>query len=554
MKVRFSIANKLILGITVIIVAILINSYIIDNSLEKSRLINHQVSEIYVPSTTNLDELHNVVNRSKALIKNWVFIEKRSETPEKIRLRQLHNHDLPELHEKIAELSENWDKEEKEQYEQIITSIQDTLFKEHQEIMESLNTMESYNDPMLMFEISPKVEENGEIINQTDKILSDISELRQSMQLKVEASRTQMNNIFDRFKNSIIILGITLTVIAIIIALILTRTIIRPINRIKKVIIDMCKGILPARKLKETNDEVGDISAALNDLVDSFRKFTTFANEIGNGNYDISFTPLSDEDDLGNALLEMRDNLKKASEEEAKRKQEDEQRHWASQGIAKFSGILRENNDDIEELSYQIIRNLVKYTSANQGGLFIINDDDENEKFIELKAAYAFNKRKYMEKQIDFGVGLIGRAVQEKETIYMNELPENYINITSGLGDANPRSLLIVPLKTNEQVHGAIELATFKDFEQYQIEFIERIAENIASTLASVKINIKTNELLERTQQQAEEMKAQEEEMRQNMEELQATQEESTRREKELKEKLEDCERELREYKNNRKS
>lgn len=316
----------------------------------------------------------------------------------------------------------------------------------------------------------------------------------------------------------------------------------------------MCKGILPARKLKETNDEVGDMSAALNDLVDSFRKFTTFANEIGNGNYDISFTPLSDEDDLGNALLEMRDNLKKASEEEAKRKQEDEQRHWASQGIAKFSGILRENNDDIEELSYQIIRNLVKYTSANQGGLFIINDDDENEKFIELKAAYAFNKRKYMEKRIDFGVGLIGRAVQEKETIYMNELPENYINITSGLGDANPRSLLIVPLKTNEQVHGAIELATFKDFEQYQIEFIERIAENIASTLASVKINIKTNELLERTQQQAEEMKAQEEEMRQNMEELQATQEESTRREKELKEKLEDCERELREYKNNRKS
>ncbi|MFP4047425.1 MAG: GAF domain-containing protein [Bacteroidales bacterium] len=554
MKVRFSIANKLILGITVIIVAILINSYIIDNSLEKSRRINHQVSEIYVPSTTNLDELHNVVNRSKALIKNWVFIEKRSETPEKIRLRQLHNNDLPELHEKIAELSKNWDKEEKEQYEQIITSIQDTLFKEHQEIMESLNTMESYNDPMLMFEISPKVEENGEIINQTDNILSDISELRQSMQHKVEASRTRMNNIFDRFKNSIIILSITLTVIAIIIALILTRTIIRPINRIKKVIIDMCKGILPTRKLKETNDEVGDMSAALNDLVDSFRKFTTFANEIGNGNYDISFTPLSDEDDLGNALLEMRDNLKKASEEEAKRKQEDEQRHWASQGIAKFSGILRENNDDIEELSYQIIRNLVKYTSANQGGLFIINDDDENEKFIELKAAYAFNKRKYMEKRIDFGVGLIGRAVQERETIYMNELPENYINITSGLGDANPRSLLIVPLKTNQQVHGAIELATFNDFEQYQIEFIERIAENIASTLSSVKINIKTNELLERTQQQAEEMKAQEEEMRQNMEELQATQEESTRREKELKEKLEECESKLREYKNSDKS
>ncbi|MFO8234383.1 MAG: GAF domain-containing protein [Bacteroidales bacterium] len=549
MKLRFSIANKLILGITVIILAILVNSYIINNSLKKSREINHQISEIYAPSATYLNNLYNQVNRSKALIKNWVFIEKGSETPEKNSLRQLHNYDIPELHEKISELSSKWDSTERREYEQIYGAIQDTLFAEHKDIMESLNSMESYNDPMVMFEVSPKVEENGEIIEETEDILTDISELRQTMQNKVEASRTQMNNLFDQFQRSIALLGLTLTIISILIALILTRTIISPINRIKKVILDMCKGVLPRRKIKETKDEVGDISAALNNLIESFRKFTNFANEIGKGNYDISFKPLSEKDDLGNALLEMRDNLKQASEEEAKRKTEDEQRQWATQGIAKFSEILRENNDGIEELSYQIIRNLVKYISANQGGLFIINDDDENEKFIELKAAYAFNKRKYMDKRIESGVGLIGRSVQEGETIYMNELPDDYINITSGLGDAIPRSLLIVPLKTNEQVHGAIELASFNEFEQYQIDFIERIAENIGSTLASVKINIKTNELLERSQQQAEEMKAQEEEMRQNMEELKATQEESTRREKELKEKLEDCESQLRKYK-----
>ncbi len=548
MKIRFSIASKLILGIGVIIVAILINSYIINNSLEKSRKINQKITELYVPSASHLNELYNLVNRSKSLIKSWVFIDKKKNTPDKMQLRQLHNEDLPQLHEDISQLSKNWDKEEQEKYRKIYTTIKDTLFVKHESIMQKLNNFESYNDPMLLFEITPQVEYDGEIIVMTDEILNDISTLRQTMQNKVNSSRTQMSAIFNKFESSIFIMGITLIVISMIIAWILTRTTVQPIKKVKNILYSMCKGILPKERLKVRNDEIGDMSSALNDLIDSFRKFTNFAKEIGKGNYDVQFEPLSEQDDLGNALLEMRDNLKKAAEEEEKRKEEDEQRNWASQGIAKFSEILRENNDNLEELSYQIIKNLVKYTETNQGGLFTINDEDENNKYIELKAAYAYNRRKYLEKKIDMGVGLIGRVIQEGETIYMTDIPDNYINITSGLGDANPRSLLIVPLKTNDEVHGAIEIASFHKLEKYQIEFIERVGENIASTLSTVKINIRTNELLEKSQQQAEEMKSQEEEMRQNMEELKATQEESSRREKELEGKLEDCQNRLNKY------
>jgi methyl-accepting chemotaxis protein len=392
------------------------------------------------------------------------------------------------------------------------------------------------------------VKDGGKVLKLTNKIEDEIDALRDEMQKKVESSRNEMLAIYDQFNSYILLLSIVLVVISAIIAIFLARATIRPIRKVQQILFSMCQGILPKEKLKVRNDEIGDMSAALNDLVESFKQFTNFAKEIGEGNYEANFEPLSDQDDLGNALLEMRDNLKKASEEEAKRQEEDKQRNWASQGIAKFSEILRENNDDIEELSFQIIQNLVNYTEANQGGLFLVNDEDEENKFIELKAAYAFNRRKYLEKNIEFGVGLIGRAVQEGETIYMTEIPDNYINITSGLGEANPKSLLIVPLKANDEIHGVIEMASFKEFEQYQIDFIEKIAENIASTLATVKINIRTNELLERTQQQAEEMKSQEEEMRQNMEELKATQEESSRREKELKAKLIDCEQKLKKY------
>jgi len=266
---------------------------------------------------------------------------------------------------------------------------------------------------------------------------------------------------------------------------------------------------------------------ALNTSISEFNKKTAFANQIGLGNLDSQFNQVSDEDELGKALINMRNSLVKARTDEELRKNDDEKRRWTNEGLAKFADILRQNNSNLEELSNEIIKNLVYYLDANQGGLFILNDDDKSNVYLKLISAFAYDTKKFFEKIIELGDGVVGACAVEKETIFMTDIPQEYITITSGLGNANPDSLLVVPLKLDEQIYGVIEIASFHKFEDYQIEFVEKVAQNIASSLSTVQINIKTNELLEKFQQQSEEMAAQEEEMRQNMEELQATQEEA---------------------------
>ncbi len=284
----------------------------------------------------------------------------------------------------------------------------------------------------------------------------------------------------------------------------------------------------------KSGDEIEEMTLALKSSIEGLNLKTNFANNIGQGNLSYEFKVLSEQDKLGEALVNMRDSLQKAQVDENTRKAEDEKRRWANEGLAKFAEILRQDNDNLDKLSNEIIKNLVYYLDANQGGLFILNDEDKNNMFLDMVATFAFDTKKHYEKRIEYGDGLVGSVAIEKETTYIEDIPDEYINITSGLGGANPGSLLLVPLKLENNVYGVIEIASFKKFEKYNIEFVEKVAENIASTLSSVKINIQTNELLEKFQQQSEEMAAQEEEMRQNMEELQATQEEASRKSAEM--------------------
>jgi GAF domain-containing protein len=277
-------------------------------------------------------------------------------------------------------------------------------------------------------------------------------------------------------------------------------------------------------------NEVGVVADQIKNTIEDLRDATDFVIAIGEGKLDLDYKTLDNhysqgENKLADSLIEMQARLKAMNEEERKRQ-------WSNEGLTKFVDILRSSNDDLNVLGDKIIASLVQYTKSNQGALYILNDEDTRNKYLELISLFAFDIKKFEQQKIKLGEGILGQTFLEKETTYLANVPESYVRITSGLGDANPKSLLLVPLKVDTQVYGIIELASFNEYMPHEIAFVEKLGESIASTLASVRAAQKNRQLIQQFQQQTEEMRAQEEEMRQNMEELQATQEEIARKEK----------------------
>jgi len=308
-----------------------------------------------------------------------------------------------------------------------------------------------------------------------------------------------------------------------------SKIITRPLNDTIEVINRLAQGDIDKKMEMNVSghDEISKMRTALNSLIEHLNTTSNFAIEIGKGNLDFLYDERSTVDTLGNALIDMRENLKRAQNERFEREEIDRKNSWATGGTAKFADILRRYSDNLDELAYEIISELVKYLEANQGGLFIITSDTKTkQRYIDLIGSYAYNRRKMLQKRIPYGVGLVGRCIQESETIHISQVPEEYVNITSGLGESNPNRLIIVPLIFNNEVFGAIEIASFIEIEEYKVKFLERIGESIASTISMVNINVRTAKLLEETKLKSEQMASQEEEIRQNMEEMKSAQEE----------------------------
>ncbi len=266
----------------------------------------------------------------------------------------------------------------------------------------------------------------------------------------------------------------------------------------------------------------------------SVNKNITFAEEISKGNLEYKSNHTDTSDELGNALLKMQQSLSVAAARERDEK-------FVTLGINQISEILRANNSNVQVLADELIRGIVKYMNLNQGGIFLLEGEGDEAR-LELKACYAFERKKFLKKRIEIGEGLIGQCYLERDTIYLKDVPEEYIRITSGLGDAPPSNVLLAPIQTQDEIVGVLELASFAELDQNKIEFVKKICQSIASSVVSTRITERVQRLLKDSQMQTEQLRAQEEEVRQNMEEMNATQEEMARKEQEYIQRIQELE------------
>ena len=245
---------------------------------------------------------------------------------------------------------------------------------------------------------------------------------------------------------------------------------------------------------------------------------TQFVAKLRQGDYNQDFVLQGEQDHLRKNLVALAQYLKKYHQEE-------QIAQWQNQGLLQFRNQIRQHSHQIENLCQEAVVFLANYLEAAQCAIYTLEKpEDSEDAYFELGAFLAYDRVRYAQKKFCTQEGLLGRVMFEQKTIHLTDLPCNYLQVRSGLGDAPPKTLLLIPCMTQEKIEGVLEMAFFNTLSDAQIIFLEKIGEDIANSIANLRGNKKTYYLLELYKLQTEELSAAEEVMLQHVEELETTQ------------------------------
>ena len=211
-------------------------------------------------------------------------------------------------------------------------------------------------------------------------------------------------------------------------------------------------------------------------------------------------------EELKDTINQMIANLK----ETTLRNQEQD---WLKSNLAKFTQMLQ-GQKDLNTVTRRILSELAQVVNAQQGMFYILEGDEiGQDQRLRLFSAYAYGDELSMVKEFELGQGLVGQCALEKERILLTNVPKDYIKISSGLGEATPVSVIVLPVLFENEVKAVIELASFGEFSETHLDFLSQLTESIGIVLNTIEANSRTEDLLEQSQSLAEELRRTNEEL-----------------------------------------
>ncbi|BDD10327.1 hypothetical protein FUAX_27590 [Fulvitalea axinellae] len=226
---------------------------------------------------------------------------------------------------------------------------------------------------------------------------------------------------------------------------------------------------------RNSDNEIDLMFGALRELAVGVDEKASFSAEIGKGNYSKDLKIRSEDDILGKSLVQMKKDLHLA--DETRKRNE-----WISEGVQDFSEVMKKEHESLEDLTFQALQKVIRYIDASQGFLYVVDETGE-EPLLRLTAAYAWEKQRHLDTRLAKGDGQAGQVWLEGEMIRMTDIPQGFYHINSGLGDAEPKEVVIIPIQLLGVTYGVIELASFNNIGERELDLLDKVLETLAVLL-----------------------------------------------------------------------
>jgi HAMP domain-containing protein/signal transduction histidine kinase/CheY-like chemotaxis protein len=265
---------------------------------------------------------------------------------------------------------------------------------------------------------------------------------------------------------------------------------------------------------KDLTDNVNQLAANLTTQVRAISEVATAVTQ-GDLTRTIGVEAKGEVEALKDTINQMIANLKATT-------LRNEEQDWLKSNLAKFTQMLQ-GQRELHDVTDAILSELAKVVTAQHGLFYLMDNEDtgQGDGTLTLIASFAAVRRSNSPKKLEVGEGLIGQCAAKKERILLSNVPDAYITINSGLGEAKPHSIVVLPVLFEGKLKGVIELASFEHFSKTHLDFLDGLMESIGIVLNMIESSSRTERLLEQSQSLANELKQQQETLRNTNEELQ---------------------------------